>query len=117
MDTKLHPTVPLLLYGPPPSPLCFCAQDSVTSVACRGPDIVAASVDGTVRVFDVRMGRTYTDTLHHPVTSVVLSHDGQCMLAACLDSTLRWVCGSVGGLGVEVGACVRTRDASKHISD
>ncbi|GAX77764.1 hypothetical protein CEUSTIGMA_g5207.t1 [Chlamydomonas eustigma] len=64
-------------------------QDSVTSVAVHTHDIVAGSVDGTVRRFDIRMGRMYTDTLHHPVTSVALSHDGQCVLSACLDSTLR----------------------------
>ncbi|KAG1657471.1 hypothetical protein FOA52_001386 [Chlamydomonas sp. UWO 241] len=96
-------------------------QDSVTSVACRGPDIVAGSVDGTVRVFDVRMGRVYTDTVHHPVTSVALSHDGQCMLAACLDSTLRLLERRTGELlctyqghvhsGIKLDCCLTPSDA------
>ncbi len=64
-------------------------RDSVTSVAVHGHDIVACSVDGCVKRFDVRMGRAYADDLHHPVTCVALSHDGQCVLAACLDSKLR----------------------------
>lgn len=83
--------------------LCYCGkkctglsfnstypqQDSVTSVAVHAHDIVAGSVDGSVRRFDIRMGRAYSDDLHHPITSIALSHDGQCVLAACLDSTLR----------------------------
>lgn len=61
----------------------------MTSVAVGGWCIFGASVDGTVRRYDIRMGRAYADQLHHPVTSVALSHDGLCVLAACLDSTLR----------------------------
>ena len=64
-------------------------QDSVTSVVVHAHEIVAGSVDGTVRRFDLRMGRVYSDDLHNPVTSIAMSHDGQCVLAACLDSTLR----------------------------
>lgn len=73
-------------------------SDSVTSVAVHESDIVAGSVDGTIRRFDVRMGRQYIDQLHHPITSVALSHDRQCILAACLDSTLRLLDKSSGEL-------------------
>jgi WD40 repeat protein len=64
-------------------------QDDVTSVLSVGPAILAGSVDGTLRRFDVRMGRIYTDELHHPVSELALTHDGLCVLAACLDSCLR----------------------------
>lgn len=59
---------------------------------------MAGSVDGTVRRFDIRMGRVYSDNLHNAVTSIALSHDGQCVLAACLDSKLRcaWQEGLLG---------------------
>lgn len=67
----------------------LCQQDSVTSVAISGWCIFGASVDGTIRRYDIRMGRSYCDQLHHPITSVALSHDGLCVLAACLDSALR----------------------------
>ncbi len=66
-----------------------CPQDSVTSVVVHGCEIIASSVDGTIRRFDVRMGRMYVDELHHAITSVSVSHDGLCVLGACLDSTLR----------------------------
>lgn len=47
------------------------SRDSVTSVAVtERAEILAGSVDGAVRRFDVRMGRLFTDELHHPVTCV-----------------------------------------------
>ena len=55
----------------------------------RRAEIVAASVDGTVRCFDVRAGCLTTDELATPVSAAALSHDGNCVLAACLDSRLR----------------------------
>ncbi len=64
----------------------------------RGCEITAGSVDGTVRRFDVRMGRVYVDELQHPITSVAVSGDGQCTLTACLDSTLRLLDKSTGQL-------------------
>lgn len=63
--------------------------DSVTCVAAGAADITAASVDGTVRRFDIRMGLAYIDAVHHPITSLALSRDGLSVLLACLDSTLR----------------------------
>lgn len=64
-------------------------QDSVTAVAVADWEVIGSSVDGTVRRFDVRMGRAYTDDLHHPITSCTLTHDNLCILTACLDSSLR----------------------------
>ena len=52
-------------------------------------EIMAGSVDGTVRRFDVRAGMLSTDQLGSPVTSVALSGDGNCVLASCLDGALR----------------------------
>lgn len=40
-----------------------------SSTLCSA-EILAGSVDGAVRRFDVRMGRLFTDELHHPVTCV-----------------------------------------------
>jgi mitogen-activated protein kinase organizer 1 len=73
----------------PPRYHTACLQDDVTSVAAVGAAILAASVDGCVRRFDIRMGRVYTDDLHHSVASLAISHDGLCVLTACLDSHLR----------------------------
>jgi mitogen-activated protein kinase organizer 1 len=62
--------------------------DAVTSVCVHEHAIVAGSVDGTVRTFDVRRGEMVTEHLHQPVCSVALSHDGNCVLASRLDSRL-----------------------------
>lgn len=40
------------------------AKDSVTSVVCVDEKVVAASVDGCIRTYDVRAGRLYTDVVH-----------------------------------------------------
>ncbi|KXZ55768.1 hypothetical protein GPECTOR_2g1318 [Gonium pectorale] len=64
-------------------------QDSVTCVAASGSSILAGSVDGTVRRFDVRLGRATSDQLHSPVTGLAVTRDGLCVLAACTDSCLR----------------------------
>ncbi len=55
----------------------------------RRAEIVAGGVDGTVRRFDVRMGLELGDDLGAPVTCVAVSHDGNCLLAACTDGALR----------------------------
>jgi mitogen-activated protein kinase organizer 1 len=52
-------------------------------------EILAGSVDGSVRRFDVRAGALWADQLGSPVTSIALSHDGNCVLASCLDGALR----------------------------
>uniref|UniRef100_A0A7S0N1I4 Anaphase-promoting complex subunit 4 WD40 domain-containing protein n=1 Tax=Pyramimonas obovata TaxID=1411642 RepID=A0A7S0N1I4_9CHLO len=89
-----------------------CFQDSVTSVQVAGHAIVAGSVDGTVRTFDVRRGRVVTDDLHHPVTSVRLSNDGNCLLAGCLDARLRLL---DRGSGEELAAYAGHANASAKL--
>ncbi|GBF92112.1 hypothetical protein Rsub_04459 [Raphidocelis subcapitata] len=96
-------------------------KDDVTTVAARGHEVLGGSVDGTLRRFDVRMGRAYTDDLRHPVTAAVYTGDGLCLLAACLDSTLRLVDKETGELlasyrghthtGVKMGCALMPGDA------
>lgn len=98
-------------------------SDSVMSVCLTKTEIIAGSVDGTVRTFDIRIGRYELDYLHakhafatvlvplllkwlflnknymflreisdnfgQPVNCISLSNDGNCILASCLDSSLR----------------------------
>ena len=63
-------------------------SDSVTSVRVKGTDIIAGSVDGTVRTFDLRKGQVLTDHIGQPVTAVALSNDGNCVLASQLDNRM-----------------------------
>ena len=65
-------------------------SDSVMSVVVsERSDIIAGSIDGTLRRFDVRMGRVTTDLLHHSITCVAVASDGDVILAACMDSCIR----------------------------
>lgn len=63
--------------------------DAVTSVLTTENGIVSASVDGFVRVYDMRSGRLYSDNLKDPITSVQLTEDGKAYLATCLHGTIR----------------------------
>ena len=63
-------------------------KDSVTSLVVHEYDVIAASVDGSVRTFDVRTGEVVTDALGPPVTCVNLSSDAQCILVGLLESKI-----------------------------
>ncbi|KAL5111742.1 WD repeat domain-containing protein 83 [Taenia crassiceps] len=65
------------------------AKDSVNCLAVRRWQIITGSVDRCVRVYDIRKGIMIEDYIGHPVTSVGLSFDGQCLLVASQDSVVR----------------------------
>jgi len=65
------------------------AKDSVMALYIGTYEILAGSVDGCVRVYDVRLGQLRTDTLGSPVDSVSLSGDEAVSLIGTLDSSLR----------------------------
>ncbi|KAI9818367.1 MAG: hypothetical protein M1826_001389 [Phylliscum demangeonii] len=65
------------------------ARDSVTAVLVVGHEICTASVDGRVRVYDLRMGMVYVDVVGQPITSLALTQDGNGLLVSTLDNTIR----------------------------
>ncbi|GJD09852.1 NADH-cytochrome b5 reductase 1 [Galdieria sulphuraria] len=67
------------------------AADSVTDVCCFQYEILTASVDGYLRLYDIRTGYILMDYLGPPVGKCCFSHDGNCILASCLDSCLRLI--------------------------
>ncbi|KAB5575847.1 WD repeat domain-containing protein [Coniochaeta sp. 2T2.1] len=77
------------------------AKDSVAALVVRDSEIVAGSVDGRVRGYDVRMGRVVTDVVGASVTSLCLSRDGRTMLVGSLDSKMRL-------MDREQGTCLKT---------
>ncbi|KAK1967208.1 WD domain-containing protein [Colletotrichum sublineola] len=77
------------------------AKDAVTALAVRDAEIVAGSVDGRVRSYDVRMGRCVTDVIGASVTSLKLTRDGKAMLVSSLDSKIRL-------MDRESGTCLKT---------
>ncbi len=90
-------------------------KDSVTSLALHGSCILAGSVDGTVRCFDVRAGRCTSDELGAPVTVISLSRDGACVLAALAGaSRLRLLDREGGALLAEYGG--GERGGAAHVN-
>lgn len=67
------------------------AGDSVSSVVVPegAAEIVAGSVDGRVRGYDVRMGRVVSDVIGAAVTSLDLGKGGETVLVGGLDSRIR----------------------------
>lgn len=83
-DCKSRSDKPIMTFGE--------AKDAVTSVAVRSAEIYAGSVDGRVRVYDLRSGEVDVDVLATSgVTSVAPSKDGEGYLASTLDSTMRFM--------------------------
>jgi len=64
-------------------------KDSVTSIVLHEDQIIAGSVDGRLRTYDVRMGKLTTDHIMQPITSVRLSNDANCLLLSCMDDSVR----------------------------
>ncbi|KAF2293154.1 hypothetical protein GH714_038156 [Hevea brasiliensis] len=89
-DCRSHSTEPIQIID--------TFSDSVMSVCLTKTEMIAGSVDGTVRTFDIRMGREIVDDLGQPVNCISMSNDGNCILASCLDSTLRLMDRSTGEL-------------------
>lgn len=67
------------------------AKDSISSLCFTDSEIITCSIDGCIRIYDIRKSELKTDFLHHPVTSISLSIDGNVILASCLDSTIRLI--------------------------
>lgn len=67
------------------------AKDGVSSLAVpeNGYEVIAGSVDGRVRSYDVRMGRVTGDVMPGSVTSLDVSRDGKTMLVGSLDGKIR----------------------------
>ncbi|QHO02446.1 WD repeat domain-containing protein [Arachis hypogaea] len=89
-DCRSHSTEPMQIID--------TFSDSVMSVCLTKTEIIGGSVDGTVRTFDIRIGRETSDNLGQPVNCISMSNDGNCILAGCLDSTLRLLDRSTGEL-------------------
>ncbi|KAK9361961.1 WD40-repeat-containing domain protein [Lipomyces starkeyi] len=65
------------------------AKDSISTLQIVGCQIITGSVDGYVRVYDLRMGQLFEDLIGYPVTSIKDSTDSACTLVSTLDSTIR----------------------------
>jgi mitogen-activated protein kinase organizer 1 len=67
------------------------AKDSVSVVKINpaGSAILTASVDGCLRIYDVRNGQVVTDDFHSPITDIAISALGSRTAVSCLDGGIR----------------------------
>ena len=65
------------------------ARDSVECLAVSEACVLAGSVDGRLRAYDVRMGTLVTDVIGASVTSVDVGMSGDTVLVGALDSKIR----------------------------
>ena len=80
----------------------------VSSVTVTGHQIIAGSIDGCVRTYDLRAARCEVDVLDVPVACVSLSGDSNCLLAGCLDHTGGFLPRSLPSLLHFSGRCLQT---------
>mmetsp|Transcript_9238 Transcript_9238/g.15363 ORF Transcript_9238/g.15363 Transcript_9238/m.15363 type:complete len:310 (+) Transcript_9238:41-970(+) len=80
-----------------PIQICDEAKDSVTCVQLDGPHaIYTASVDGHMRLYDIRQGRVTDCNVGAPIVSMAMADD--CVVVSCLDGTMRLVDKELGEL-------------------
>jgi mitogen-activated protein kinase organizer 1 len=80
-DTKSNAYKPIMTLSD--------AKDSISDVAIHDADILAASVDGRVRSYDLRMGTCQVDVVGPSCTSLAVSKKRTEVLVGSLDSTVR----------------------------
>jgi mitogen-activated protein kinase organizer 1 len=89
-DTKSNAYKPIMTLSD--------AKDSISDVAIHDADILAASVDGRVRSYDIRMGVCQVDVVGPSCTSLAVSKKGTELLVGSLDSTVRLMDRTTGEL-------------------
>jgi mitogen-activated protein kinase organizer 1 len=61
----------------------------VTTLDVSDHEILVSSVDGCIRIYDIRAGKLITDVMGDPVGCAKFSGDGQSMLVQTLNSKIR----------------------------
>lgn len=65
------------------------AKDTITSIQVTDHEVLTSSVDCHVRLYDLRVGKMFSDYIGHVVTYASMTHDGQCYVLSCNDSTIK----------------------------
>lgn len=67
------------------------AKDCITGLHVNQNKIISSSLDGCIRFYDIRAGELVCDAINVPITSMSLTSDEQCVLAACQDGVIRLI--------------------------
>lgn len=67
------------------------AKDCITGIIVTDHKIITASLDGSIRRYDLRAAEMVCDSVGPPIVHMVQTKDGQCIVAAFADSTIRLI--------------------------
>lgn len=67
------------------------AKDCITGLIVMENKIISSSLDGCIRHYDLRAGELTCDKIGEPITSMSITNDEQCILAACQDEAIRLI--------------------------
>lgn len=68
------------------------SKDSISSIIITDSKIIASSLDGSIRTYDLRVGEMVCDSIgSESITDITLTKDSQCFVAACRDDTVRLI--------------------------
>lgn len=65
------------------------AKDTITSIQVTDHEVLTSSVDCHIRLYDLRIGKMFSDYIGHIITFSNMTHDGQCYIVSCADSTIK----------------------------
>ncbi|XP_072946973.1 WD repeat domain-containing protein 83 [Epargyreus clarus] len=65
------------------------AKDTITSIQVTDHEVLTSSVDCHMRLYDLRVGKMISDYIGHIITYSSFTHDGQCYVLSCADSTIK----------------------------
>ena len=60
----------------------------MTSVSVTSNEILTGSVDGKLRIYDIRAGQMSIDDHMHPITCTRAVNNQRCAMSACLDQQI-----------------------------
>jgi mitogen-activated protein kinase organizer 1 len=67
------------------------AKDCITGLIVCEHKIISSSLDGCVRIYDLRAGELTCDNVHEPITAMSITSDEQCVLVSCQDEAIRLI--------------------------
>jgi len=67
------------------------AKDSIMSIDITDDEITVGSVDGRIRIYDIRMGKLHEDFVGESITNVCFSNDNQSVIVNSTDNTVRLI--------------------------
>lgn len=67
------------------------AKDCITGLIVTQYQIISSSLDRGIRQYDIRACKLITDLIASPINHIAATKDGQCVVAACEDDTIRLI--------------------------